>query len=376
MSKKKKRVEPTIVSITQDYERWASTFGPLDKAAVEHKHALMAQSPSVFLRGTFYRWVQVFPQKCRDLASAPEILCVGDLHIDNFGTWRDDEGRLAWGVNDFDEAARLPFTNDLVRLATSAKLALTKVKFSTGCQEILRGYSETINAAAAGDKGKVQPIILAEGNHWLERIAVAQLRDPHLFWAQLEETDLPDSVRSVSRKAIPPVAARLLSRTLPDGVSKVEWRSRTAGVGSLGRQRFVALAEWRGGRIAREAKALVPSAARWTAPTQELQSEPYEKIRQGAVRSPDPYLLAAYGWVVRRLAPDSHKLEFANRAPRDIDAVLYAMGRETANIHAGSKKRIPDLAKYLGTLPETWLHDAAAVMAESVVADYGVWRAH
>jgi len=32
------------------------------------------------------------------------VLAVGDLHVENFGTWRDAEGRLIWGVNDFDES--------------------------------------------------------------------------------------------------------------------------------------------------------------------------------------------------------------------------------------------------------------------------------
>ena len=40
-----------------------------------------------------------------------------------FGTWRDKEGRLVWGVNDCDEAARMPYAVDLMRLVTSAILA-------------------------------------------------------------------------------------------------------------------------------------------------------------------------------------------------------------------------------------------------------------
>ena len=51
------------------------------------------------------------------------MLAVGDIHVENFGTWRDAEGRLVWGVNDFDEAARMPYAIDIVRLATSAVLA-------------------------------------------------------------------------------------------------------------------------------------------------------------------------------------------------------------------------------------------------------------
>ena len=50
------------------------------------------------------------------------VLAIGDLHLENFGTWRDAEGRLVWGINDFDEAWALPYTNDLIRLATSARM--------------------------------------------------------------------------------------------------------------------------------------------------------------------------------------------------------------------------------------------------------------
>ena len=43
------------------------------------------------------------------------------------------------------------------------------------------------------------------------------------------------------------------------------WRvaHRVAGLGSLGRERYVALADWHGGSVAREAKALAPSACVW-----------------------------------------------------------------------------------------------------------------
>ncbi len=66
-----------------------------------------------FLRATFYRWVVLFPQTCPELAAAPALLGVGDLHVENFGTWRDGEGRLIWGINDFDEACTLAYTSDL-----------------------------------------------------------------------------------------------------------------------------------------------------------------------------------------------------------------------------------------------------------------------
>ena len=64
------------------------------------------------------------PRYLPRIGDAPSVLAVGDIHIENFGTWRDEEGRLVWGVNDFDEAAEMPYVLDLVRLATSAALAL------------------------------------------------------------------------------------------------------------------------------------------------------------------------------------------------------------------------------------------------------------
>ena len=77
------------------------------RADVAFKHEQMALAPFPFLRSTFYRWVQVWEETCPELASAPTVLAVGDLHTQNFGTWRDTEGtadlghqRLRRGVPD------------------------------------------------------------------------------------------------------------------------------------------------------------------------------------------------------------------------------------------------------------------------------------
>ena len=83
----------------------------------------MRRDPFSFLRGTYYRWAQLLPVICKEELKAPTVLSVADLHVDNFGTWRDSEGRLCWGVNDFDESWPLPYTNDLIRLAVSAKIS-------------------------------------------------------------------------------------------------------------------------------------------------------------------------------------------------------------------------------------------------------------
>jgi uncharacterized protein (DUF2252 family) len=115
---------PNIVQVTRKYETWLARHLPILKSDLQLKHRLMAQDSFSFLRATFYRWMQLFPALCPKTNKAPVVLAVGDLHAANFGTWRDAEGRLIWGINDFDESFPLPYTIDLVRLATSVSIAI------------------------------------------------------------------------------------------------------------------------------------------------------------------------------------------------------------------------------------------------------------
>src|SRR5579863_5466651 len=89
-----------IVKATRRYEAWLAEHTLLDASDLRLKHKRMAEGLFPFFRATFYRWMQLWPEACPSLCSAPEVLAVGDLHVENFGTWRDVEGRLIWGIND------------------------------------------------------------------------------------------------------------------------------------------------------------------------------------------------------------------------------------------------------------------------------------
>src|SRR5208337_998782 len=148
-----------ISKATKKYESWLAKRTSLIKSDLDLKHRLMAKDPFLFLRGTFYRWMQVWADTLPDLSRAPEVFAVGDLHVENFGTWRDIEGRLIWGVNDFDETFPLPYTNDLVRLAVSAQLAAEAAHLSLEpsgmCDAMLKGYEE-------GFENHGRPFVLGE----------------------------------------------------------------------------------------------------------------------------------------------------------------------------------------------------------------------
>src|SRR5262249_47602808 len=222
-----------VRAATRGYEAWLARTVPLVPADLRLKHRLMAADPFSFLRATFYRWAQHWPQLCPELLHAPAVLAVGDLHIENFGTWRDAEGRLVWGINDFDEAARMPYTLDLVRLATSTLLALEEgglsIAADRACEAILAGYARGISR---GPKS----FVLEESYGPIRAMALGEERDPGRFWKKMEK--LPRST------GVPGEVRKLLARSLPDRRMPFRIVHRRAGLGSLGRPRFTALATW------------------------------------------------------------------------------------------------------------------------------------
>ncbi len=345
-----------IVKATARYEEWLSRHLRLLAPDLALKHKAMRSAPFPFLRATYYRWAQVWSEVCPEAAKAPVALAVGDLHIENFGTWRDIEGRLIWGINDFDETWRLPYTNDLIRLATSALLAPAACAAKPAMDALLKGYVDSLEAGG-------RPFALAEHHPALRTMATARLHQPELFWEKLHA--LPEE----NRKA-PAGALKAIERMMPEKGLELHIAHRVAGLGSLGRERYVALADWRGGSIAREAKALAPSACLWALEGKGTASILYQKILDTAIRCKDPFVRFEKRWIVRRLAPDCSRIELvAMPKERDEMRLLHAMGWETANVHLGSVKARVLLAD-LKKRPRNWLLRAAEAMEKSVLGDF------
>ena len=343
-----------IHQATAQYEAWLGRRLKLIQKDLNLKHAQMRSAPFPFLRATYYRWAQIWADVCGNAARAPQALAVGDLHVENFGTWRDIEGRLIWGINDFDETWPLPYTNDLVRLATSALLAQMTCDAKPGMAAILQGYAEGLEAGG-------RPFVLAEHHHALRQMATARLHDPEPFWEKLQ---------GLGESASPPGARKAIERLMPE--RGLHWRiiHRIAGLGSLGRQRYVALADWHGGSVAREAKALAPSACVWAEKGKGTAPIRYQEILDRSVRCRDPFVRVRKRWIVRRLAPDCSRIELS-ALPKERDEVrlLHAMGFETANIHLGSVKARVLLGDLKGR-PRDWLFDAARKMEKAVLVDF------
>jgi hypothetical protein len=354
-----------IVKATKMFEEWLGHHARVISPALRLKHERMAESLFLFLRATFYRWVQVWPEVVSsEFRYVPHILAVGDLHVQNFGTWRDVDGRLVWGVNDFDEASLYPYTMDLVRLLSSGLAAAREHRLAMKPKEaagaILEGYERGLREGG-------RPFVLSEENGWLRSIAESK-RDPVTFWQKIDQ--LP-----TLRSAVPESARDAFEHMLPEPGLRYRVARRVAGLGSLGRTRLVAIANWKGGRVAREAKALVPSSLHWFKPQSTPGEVLYSAILRRAVRCPDPYVQLRGHWIVRRLSPDCSRIQLeALRNAREELRLLGAMGRETANIHLGTEEKRRAILKDLRKRKGNWLLDAAQAMLAAGAKDWKVWR--
>ncbi len=354
-----------IQQSTQKYEYWLQSFIPVVTSDVAYKHLRMKESPFPFFRATFYNWCLLWPLLCPKLAKAPKVLSVADLHIENFGTWRDSQGRLAWGVNDFDEAIPLPFTHDLVRLTVSTLLASDKGPLSPDriVQEILDGYTGVIENGGT-------PYVLEEAHTFLRHQLESQTRKPEEYWPHLiarlspPTEDIPETALKVFRKSLP-----------KDAEPTYHTVTKPKGLGSLGRRRYIALAQWRGGWIAREIKDTLPSAVLWATSTSKEAGNPWlMKTVEAAVRSPDPYYDVRRQWLIRRLAPDCSRIEWTTiEDPVKLAKLLHSMGKETANIHLGSPKAQKTISGAWKKLPEDWLLNAARALQDRTISEWSSW---
>lgn len=344
------------------YEDWLKQAlgGVVDRSGFARKRQKMAEGPFPFLRGTYWRYAETILVDCPEIAKTPSILAVGDIHAENFGTWRDAEGRLVWGVNDFDEAARMPYATDLVRLATSLVLAAHESTrgVKTVCRALLEGYREGLDAP--------QPIVIESAYGWLRKAVMRKRGDRKAFWEKMEGF-------TAGR---PPAGWReALAASMPEPRLPMTIGPRLAGTGSLGRPRYVAVATWRGGPLVREAKALVASG--WC-----LAHKPRDATLQlnaiagGAYRAPDPHYAETNGVLVRRLSPNNRKIEVDGGlhvmlSPR----LIRLMGRDLAACHAGDTARTAAVRKHAATLEVAVLAAWVGAARARVLDDYAAFKA-
>jgi Uncharacterized protein conserved in bacteria (DUF2252) len=344
-----------VVGFTAGYEDWLAERIPLVPADLAAKHAEMTASVLRFLRGTYYLWLRRVADLLPWLLDRPAVPLVGDLHVENFGSWRDRDGVRRWGVNDLDELARGGYALDLVRLATSAALVPgLALSTRTLCALLLEQWHTATPAAAT-------PLDVEAAGHL--RALVPDPQPSHRYYPALCGRAAADP------SSLPPRVRAAIAGTVADGW-RPTWHTRRAGTGSLGHPRMVAVGrdptgEWQ----AREAKLLGPPTADWlragdpARPWPHGHGQLYRSVT-AALRGPYPADRVA-GWQLRRLAPDVQRIELPGLVAHDVERVVRSMAQSIVDVHGTEPAALAAARTDSEALPGDWLEDAV----DEIVAD-------
>jgi len=223
-----------------------------DPERLTRKLDAIAADPFSFFRGTNNLYAASLADAAL-LHDAPRTLVCGDLHLENFGSFKGDNGLVYFDMNDFDEALAAPFTVDLVRVLSSLQVASFGWKLADeDAHNLCRRFLDTYAAA------------LVEGKpRWVERATATGIvrdllralrkRNRAAYLAQrTERVGNRISLRIDGRRTLRASkdearrARRILEAYGQQGDGQrfvaVDVARRIAGTGSLGLERYSVLA--------------------------------------------------------------------------------------------------------------------------------------
>jgi uncharacterized protein (DUF2252 family) len=120
---------------------------------VQKKYQAMSANVFSFFRGTCHLFYQDL-SSAAPLPASPNVWLCGDLHLENFGSFKGDDQQEYFDLNDFDEAILGPALWEVVRMVTSifvafSSLGLKKSEAVTTAQRFLNTYSAVLSKGKA-----------------------------------------------------------------------------------------------------------------------------------------------------------------------------------------------------------------------------------
>jgi uncharacterized protein (DUF2252 family) len=369
------------------------------------KYALMAASPFAFYRGSCQLFFDAWP-KHSPLDDTPPIWACGDLHFENFGSYKGDNRLVYFDLNDFDEAALLPIGWELTRFVTSVFVGASAIGVGrSDATALARCYIDAFTAALASGKAR-----------WLERETASGMARELLDAVRLRKRKkliakrtaerggrrrlVIDGERTLAASKDDVKRARAIIKKVAadDGRKKfftvLDVAKRIAGTGSLGLHRWVVLVEGNGGAAGHylvDVKEARPSApAPYSPYCQPKWASDAARIVavQQRVQAVMPALLHAVksdgsSFVVRELQPtqDRLRLESANTDVARLRNAMTAMAQLTAwgALRAGGRQgsaTIDDLLRFAAERRwEAEVLDAARRVAAQTLTDWKEFRA-
>lgn len=350
----------------------------LDEEKRKIKYHEMMESPFRFFRGSaylFYYDVTKIPFPYHTPADKPAWI-QGDLHMDNFGCFQNEAGKIVYDINDFDEGYIGSYLYDILRMTVSIALYTDAEELSEKEQKkrivhYLRSYYKqlqrfkedkddplTLTFTKENTKGPVKKVLNKLGkrqrHHLLADITSINEKGERTFNWDEEIKPVTDEelgkIKEVMQQYFLTIDAENKQDPSHYQVKDVA-RKYGTGTASIGLSRYYILIE--GGQEAggtddlvlemKEVRTSIPayflpySSVFWE--KHAHQGERVVATQKAMHHLEDPYLgyvtMDDKHFYIRERSPYKKKVKAENFTTlKDYDQTLNIMGRVTAKIHA------------------------------------------
>jgi len=333
---------------------------------LELKYEAMKESPFRFFRGACHLFYEDLPRKSF-LLKSPNTWLSGDLHLENFGSFKGNNRLSYFDMNDFDESLLGPCLLDITRLCTSLFLAteffkINRTEARKFARTLLGSYAEHLSKGLIREieqetaKGVVKKFLeattqrtrkemLAKRIH-ITKNGAAIKHDPIRCFKLADK-----SVRQRVTTAVEKWAAKNTKH--PKFFKVTDVAIRAAGTGSIGIERYLALVVGRGGPdgyFLLDVKQALPASAlkriRIKQPKWNSEGERLVAIqRRVQAESPaflSPLKIGTNDFIIKELQPIEDKMDFT-KMEKDVPKMtqlLSDMGAIVAwnNLRSGGRQ--------------------------------------
>ncbi len=214
------------------------------------KYKAMSLSPFTFLRGScaiFYEdLLKDYP-----FEDSPLTWICGDMHLENFGSYKGANKIVYFDVNDFDEAVKAPTLYEITRLIVSIQLAseeigFTKNEVSAFVKKTLQSYIATLIKSKARNieketatglvKKLIETVSMRSEKQLISKRTIKASNYTHLL-----ETDRLLKIPSSEKKMFEKKFIPWFNKTFAKNYLLLDVGFRIAGTGSIGVKRYCCL---------------------------------------------------------------------------------------------------------------------------------------
>jgi uncharacterized protein (DUF2252 family) len=328
------------------------------------KYQMMAENPFRFLRGACHLFYEDLAASDA-VAGYPLSWVCGDLHLENFGSYKGDNRLVYFDLNDYDEGALAPAPWELMRMVTSIFTGFESVGIKRKeAARVAKLFLQTYSATLANGRARYIEEQTAKGIVRLFLDKVCERKQKELI-RQRTLISKEKLLLRIDKTRLFPVAKDLkkeLSDHLTQWIKKdahlqhryrvVDAGFRIAGTGSLGVKRYVFLIrniQEPKKHLLIDMKQAMPSALQPFLTTQQpswgSEAERVVAIQERMQNIP-PALLSTTKfkddpYVLKELQPSADKIDFMVIRDRykEVDGVIRDMAMLTASAQLRSSGR-------------------------------------